>query len=129
MVRRVTLDSGALTAAATGDARVRANLQAFRRNGVEVVLPAVVLVESTTGEGPRDARVNLVVKGCRVAPTTEAVARRAAALRFRAGRPDLTVDAVVVATAELDGGSAVLTFDAGDLTALAAGTTVRVELP
>lgn len=125
----MTLDSGALTAAAAGDARVRASLTAFRRNDVEVVLPAVVLTESTTGDGPRDARINLLVKGCAVEPVTEVIARRAAALRHRVGRPELTMNAVVVATAEQVGGGALLTRDLADCTVLAADTRVRVEQP
>jgi predicted nucleic acid-binding protein len=129
VVRRLTLDSGVLSALAEGDRRGRANLEAARRHDVEVVVPAVVLAESTTGQGPRDARVNLVIGGCRVAPTTEHIARRAAALRHRARRPDLTVDAMVVATAELVGGAALLTSDPGDCQLLAAGTGVRVEEP
>lgn len=125
----MTLDAGALSAAAEGDQRVRANLEALRRHNAEVVLPAVVIAESTTGDGPRDARVNLVIRGCQVASTTELIARRAGALRCRARRPDATVDAIVVATAELVGGGALLTFDLEDCTALAEGTSVRVEQP
>ncbi|MGH8897767.1 MAG: PIN domain-containing protein [Egibacteraceae bacterium] len=129
MVRRVTLGAGALSAAAEGDQRVRANLEALRRHNTEVVLPAVAIAESTTGEGTRDARVNLVIRGCQVASTTELIARRAGALRYRARRPDATVDAIVVATAELVGGGALLTFDREDCTALAENTSVRVEGP
>jgi predicted nucleic acid-binding protein len=125
----VTLDSGVLSAVADGDARARAHLEAFRRHDVEVILPAVVIAESTTGAGPRDARVNTVIGGCRIAPTTEAIARRAADLRYRARRPDATIDAIVVATAELVGGRALLTRDADDWGALAQPTAVRVQRP
>lgn len=129
MVRRVTLDSGVISALAEGDKRVRAHLEAFRRHDVEVIVPAPVIAESTTGVGPRDAKVNLVLRGCRIAPTTEPIARRAAALRYKARRPDTTVDAIVVATAELVGGGALLTGDPDDCSALAAPTNVRVETP
>ena len=86
MVRRVTLDSWVVSSLAEGDQRTRANLEAFRRRDVEVIVPAVVVAESATGEGPRDAVVNMVLGGCRIAATTEPVARRAAALRHRARR-------------------------------------------
>ena len=129
MVRRVTLDSGVVSALAEGDARARANLEAFRRRDVEVIVPAVVIAESTTGVGPRDARVNTVLSGCRIAPATEAIARRAAQLRFTARRPDATIDAIVVATADLVGGRALLTRDLDDCGALARSTDVRVQSP
>ncbi len=129
MVRRVTLDSGVVSAAAQGDARTLATLEAFRRRDVEIVVPAPVVTESTTGRGPRDTPVNLLLAGCRIAPTTESIARLAGRLRFRAKRPEGTVDAIVVATAELVGGRALLTQDLADCRALARETAVRVETP
>jgi len=129
VVRRVTLDSGVVSALAEGDARVRAHLEAFRRRDVEVIVPSVVIAECTTGRGPRDASVNLVLRGFRCASATEPVARRAAALRHQAGRPHATIDAIIVATAELVGGRALLTRDPADCGALAGGTGVRVEVP
>jgi predicted nucleic acid-binding protein len=126
---RVTLDSGVVSALATGDRGVLDHLEALRRSDVEAVVPTPVIAESTTGDGPRDAGVNLVVKGCRVEPTTEAIARRAAALRYKARRADATIDALVVATAELVGGGVLLTRDLDDCAKLAEPTKVRVRTP
>ncbi len=78
-----------------------------------------VLIESTTGNGGRDAKVNRFLAGCDVVQLTELVARRAAALRF-AARAGSAVDASVVAAAEARGGGVVLTSDLDDLEALAA---------
>lgn len=96
-----------------------------------VVIPAVVLAESTTGRGPRDASVNRVIAAVgEVAPIDEGVARLAGSLRYRA-RTDATVDAIVVATAARDGrGAVVLTGErrADHLRRLATGLPgVRVE--
>lgn len=127
MVRRVTLDAGLVAAIAGGEPRARAHLEAFRRNDVEVVVPAPVVVQSTTGSPGRDARVDMVIAGCRVMPTTEDIARRAAALRYESRRPDATVQAIVLATSELVGGRMLLTGDPEGCAALARVTSVRVE--
>lgn len=127
MVRRVTLDAGVVTAIAAGEPGARAQLEAFRRHEVEVVVPAPVIVECTTGTARVDARVDVVIEGCRVMDTTEAIARRAAALRHIARVPDATVAAITVATAELAGGRMLLTRDPEGSTALTLLTGVRVE--
>lgn len=57
--------------------------------------------------------------------TSERVARRAGELRYQSRRTD-TVDAIVVATADLVGGRAVLTTDPDDCRVLAAPTDVQV---
>ena len=81
-------------------------------------MPAGVIVESTTGAAGRDATVNRFLHGCEIAPLTELIARRAAALRYGA-RVGSAVDAMVVATAESRGGGVVLTGDIDDLGPLA----------
>jgi hypothetical protein len=129
VVRRVTLDAQLVAAIAEGEPRARAHLEAFRRNDVEVVVPAPVIVQSTTGMPGRDARVDTVIAGCRVMDTTEDIARRAAALRYEARRPDATVAAIVVATSELVGGRMLLAGDPAGCVALAGPTSVRVEAP
>lgn len=126
MVRRVTIDAGILRSVADGDLG-RAHLEVFRRHDVEVVVPAPALVECTTGKRLRDARMNVVIGGCRVAVTTEQIARRAAALHQRSGLTDAVIDAMVVATSELVGGSALLTYRPEVCSTLAAPTAVRVE--
>ena len=81
-------------------------------------MPTVVLVKSLQGHPGRDTNINRFLKTCIVEPTvTDAVARRAAELRRRAGRGS-AVDAIVVAMAEP--GGTVLTGDEADLGALSA---------
>lgn len=89
-------------------------------------VPTVVVVECLTGSGPRDARVNAVLKHCEVIDRIPlALARRAALLRTRAGRGS-AVDAIVVALAEP--GGLVFTGDPSDLAALAShARNVSVE--
>lgn len=117
---RLVLDSGAVIALAKLEPRARAALTAAWENGAEVVVPAVVLAETTRGNGPRDAGVNRVLKAVgNVAPTSEDRGRTAGALLARAGS-SATVDALVVAEAVQAGGGVVLTGDADDLRRLAA---------
>jgi hypothetical protein len=81
----------------------------------------VVLVECLTGHPAKDAVTNRFLKTCDIAEfAPQALARRAAALRTQARRGS-AVDALVVASAEP--GGVVLTFDAGDLPALAEHAT------
>lgn len=78
----------------------------------------MVLVESLTGSAARDAPTHRLLKGCDVVVgVSEGLARRAAALRYRARRGS-AVDALVVASAEP--GGFVLTGDTGNMGALAA---------
>jgi predicted nucleic acid-binding protein len=117
---RVVLDSGAVIALAAGEPRARARLEEGLERRVAVVIPAVVLAETTRG-GPRDAPVNRLVNAVEeVSPTTEATARLAGRLLGSAGRDD-TVDALVVAEAATMSPTVILTADAKDLSALAAG--------
>ncbi len=90
------------------------------------VVPTAVLVESITGRGPRDARVNRLLQTCDVTGLDEDLARRAATLRTFA-RKGSAVDAIVVATAEHKACYLVLTSDDEDLAALAQHAR-RVEI-
>jgi predicted nucleic acid-binding protein len=86
----------------------------------EVIVPAAVLSESTTGDGARDAEVNRVLRALTVAPTLEETARLAGALRFRA-RTDDGIDALVAAEAASPNVSTLLlTSDPQDLRRLLA---------
>lgn len=118
------LDSGALSAWAGRERRVLAALEAVRRAGGHVVVPTVVVAESTTGLPDRDAAVNLRLKGCVLDPCDEQRARRAAALRFATGAAGAVsvVHAVVAATGE-SVGARVLTGDPADLRQLAVAST------
>ena len=86
----------------------------------DVVIPAPVLVECTTGHGPRDAEVDRIIEILRgedavLVDVDEDTARRAGALRYRAGIDD-GIDALVAAIAVGDGSEArLLTSDPKDL--------------
>ena len=120
------LDSGAVTSLARqAHGSAVTTHKAGAGSPVVAIVPSVVLVECLQGRQHSDAAVNRFLKKCKVvgAPD-ERLARRAGAIRARAGRGS-AVDAVVVAMAEP--GGAVLTHDIEDLQALAAharGVTV-----
>ena len=114
-----TLDSSALTKLATQDRVTMARVQRLLdRDLWPPVVPTAVLVESLTGHGPRDARVNRLLQTCEISDLDAPVARRAGYLRTRA-RAGSAVDAVVVATAEAAASDIVITGDEDDLTRLA----------
>ena len=126
MVARLTLDSSAVSALAAGHQRLRADLIVLQRRGLEAIVPSVVVAECETGNGPRDASTNRVLNRLTVVSVDESIARRAGQLRYEAQRQDATIDALVVATAEIAGGGLVFTGDRGDLRQLAQPTSVSV---
>ncbi|MGH8907450.1 MAG: PIN domain-containing protein [Egibacteraceae bacterium] len=101
-------------------------LEAAQRDGGIVVVPTIAIVESTVGNGRRDARINLWLKSAQTAPLTLPLARIAARLRATASLKVSAADAVVAATAVERDGCVLITSDPRDLTALCAGTPVRV---
>lgn len=123
------LDSGAVLALARGDVRARAFIQRARELGAEVVVPVVVVGETTRGSGPRDATVNRVLKAVGEIPAAvEQTGRTAGALLAAAGSAE-TVDAFVVAEAVLRQVAQILTGDPDDLRPLADGHAgVRISL-
>ena len=116
----IVLDSGGLSRLAERSRRGAALLAVLRRDGHwPPLVPTPVLVESLQGDPGRDANTNRLLKTCEIVEEIpETLARRAAALRTRCGKGS-AVDALVVALAEP--GNTVLTSDAEDLLALAAG--------
>lgn len=125
---RVILDSGAVIALAANQPRVRQIVDRAIREHSLLVVPAVVLAETTRG-GARDARVNRVLKAVQeITPVTEAIAREAGRLLAAANIANATVDALIVAEAALHGPSLILTGDLDDISALAAQhTDVRIH--
>lgn len=114
-----TLDSSALTRFATHDRATMARIQRLLDRGLwPPLVPTAVLVESLTGRGPRDARVNRLLRTCDLVALDVDVARRAASLRTQA-RKGSAVDAIVVATAEVQASELVITGDEQDIAALA----------
>lgn len=118
---RVILDSGAVIALAVGQGRARQLVERALKQRDVLVVPAVVIAETTRG-GPRDAGVNRVLKSVHnVASVTERIAREAGRLLAAAGLPNVTVDALVVAEASRQEPTVILTSDVRDISALAAG--------
>ncbi len=117
---RCVLDSGGLTALVGGSQRAREWLRWVIEHDGVISLPTPILVESTTGDGARDAEVNRIVGVLERAAAVlqapdEATARRAGRLRYLA-KTDDGIDALVAAAAVGDGSPAVvLTSDPGDL--------------
>jgi predicted nucleic acid-binding protein len=125
---RLILDSGAIIALAANQARLRQFVERALRDRLLIVVPAVVIAETTRG-GARDAPVNRVLRAIHeIAPVTEATAREAGRLIAAANIARATIDALIVAEAVLHGPSVVLTGDLGDISALAANHKhVRVQ--
>lgn len=86
-----------------------------------VVIPAVVIAETTRG-GPQDAPVNQVIKAVNeVTAVTEATARQAGRLLGKSSRRGMTVDALVAAAAVSLRPAVVLTGDPRDMAELLEG--------
>jgi predicted nucleic acid-binding protein len=126
------LDSEALSALAADDRRMQPWATFARRTDSTLHASTVTLAEVTDGSS-RDANVQRVAKALRIEDVTTAIGYRAGALRAAASSSrrkvrDLTVDAIVAATAlALPGPVVVLTSDDNDFTVLLDGTPVRVE--
>ena len=114
----LVLDSGGVSRLAEHSRQAVALILALRDEGLwPPLVPSPVLVECLEGHVGRDAQTNRFLKTCDVVEEIgEPVARRAAALRRRAGCGS-AIDALVVAFAEP--GGTVLTSDLEDLEALA----------
>lgn len=85
-----------------------------------LLVPTAVIAEALTGDFRRDANLNRALKGTVLVDLDVGIARSAAALRHtyrRAGAG--TIDAIVVATADLVVGTRVVTGDPADLRLLA----------
>jgi len=118
------LDSGGLAAWAQRrpPRDVLEALEVVAASGGKVVVPTVVVVESTTGRPGDDCAVNHRLRRAHPDPCLIDRARQAAALRFRSVRDVSAVDAVVVATAVALPSSAVVTSDPADIAALLAAS-------
>ena len=126
----LVLDSEALSGLVRHDRRIQVVLAAARQNDRRPVVPAVVLAEVMTG-GPGDAAYWHVVGRLVLTDTTPRIAARAGALRERAAavrrkKRDLTVDALVAATAHELAPAVVATGDPADMALLAPEPGVRV---
>lgn len=128
-IHRLLLDSGGLSAVASGDLRALAIFEKAVAQGIPIAVPVVVIAESTRGTA-RDAGTNRLLKAIgrarkAIIPLSESTARTAGRL-LHAARSSETIDAIVVAEASNEGGSAILTSDTSDLGRLATGLNVTI---
>ena len=115
----VLLDATALSQAAHGDVRVRAELAIAEQIGAGVHVSAITLAEVLRGHR-RDAGVHRLLAGVDQEAVSAELGRAAGELLGRTRRDD-TVDAAVAVTADrIAGRVRLLTGDAGDLRALTA---------
>lgn len=129
----VLLDAEAVSALASQSLRIYPWLAAVAQTGSTLYVSAATLAETTDGTA-RDANVRCVVAShAIVRPVDQQVGfsagrLRAAASRGRKKPRDLTIDALVAATAlTLQPPVIVLTADVGDFAALLEGAAVRVH--
>lgn len=126
------LDSEALSAAAQDQRVMQPWLELARQSDFVLYVSAATLAEVTDGSA-RDALVRRIVKAMRVVPVTAEIGYSSGGLRHVAATTrrkarDLTVDAIVAATAvTLPPPTVVLTSDPDDLRLLLQDTQVRVE--
>ena len=112
----VTLDTGALIAAERNDRRFWVWWKWQTSRGVVATVPSPVVAQAW--RSARDARLAMVLAGCREVPMDPSTSRRTGELCGAAKTADV-VDAVVVRGAA-DRHDDVLTSDPGDLRLLAA---------
>jgi predicted nucleic acid-binding protein len=129
VIRRWTLDAGAVIAYQRGEAWMRAAVRAAIRGEAELTIPATVLAESWRGSTREHGHWSSALIGSSVVePLTEALAKRAGEL---VGRVDgaTAIDATVAVSAA-QRGDTVLTSDPHDLQRLADDLgTIRVWSP
>lgn len=132
MARVLVLDCEAVSALAEQRRGMAERLAAAQQADHRVLIPAVVLAEVATG-ARSDAAIWHVLGKIPSIDLSQAVAMRAGALRSRAQRVrrkrrDLTVDAIVAATAIELTPSVVITADKADLELLVDGFDVKVSV-
>ncbi len=130
--RSILLDAEAFSALALGEKRMQAWAEIARRTDSVLYVSTATLAEVADGSA-RDTGLRQTAKAVRFVEVSSATGYRAGALRAEAGRRrrkvrDLTIDALVAATAgELPSPVVVLTSDVDDLALLLATTDVQVE--
>ncbi len=124
-VTGVTYDSGALIAAERGERRMWARHRALLLRRLVPVVPAPVVAQCWRGTS-RQAQLARLLAGCETESLDDSQARATGTLAGRARTTDI-VDASVVEGA-LRRGDLVISADEGDLTALAAAVSRRLEI-
>jgi len=131
LARVLILDSEAVSALAEQRQGMVERLAAAREADHRVLIPTVVLAEVATG-APTDAAIWHVLGRIPTVDLPRSVSMRAGTLRARADsvrrkKRDLTVDAIVAATAVELAPSVVITADEPDLELLVDGFDVKVS--
>lgn len=131
LARVLILDSEAVSALAEQRKGMVERLAAAREAEHRVLIPTVVLAEVATG-APTDAAIWHVLGRIATVDLPQSVSMRAGTLRARADsvrrkKRDLTVDAIVAATAVELAPSVVITADKPDLELLVDGFDVKVS--
>jgi predicted nucleic acid-binding protein len=131
LARVLILDSEAVSALAEKRKGMAERLAAAQEADHRVLIPTVVLAEVATG-APTDAAIWHVLGRIPTVGLPQVVAMRAGTLRGRADRVrrkkrELTLDAIVAATAVELAPSVVITADKSDLELLVDGFDVRVS--
>lgn len=131
LARVLILDSEAVSALAEQRKGMVERLAAAREADHRVLIPTVVLAEVATG-APTDAAIWHVLGRIPTVDLPQSVSMRAGTLRARADsvrrkKRDLTVDAIVAATAVELAPSVVITADKPDLELLVDGFDVKVS--
>jgi len=116
MAGRLILDSGAVIAWQRGRPSVWARIAEAARQGMPLVIPAVVVAECVRG-GPGDAMIHRLLATARVPLIGTRIALQAGRLLGEAGI-SATIDALIVAEAIGGGPSVILTSDPDDIKAL-----------
>jgi predicted nucleic acid-binding protein len=128
----ILLDADALSALAGHQRRIQAWATVAQRTDSILYASTVTLTEVTDGSA-RDAAIRHTAKAVRLEAVNEQIGYRAGALRASAAASrrkarDLTVDAIIAATAlALPVPAVVLTSDPRDLRLLLTGTHVKIE--
>ncbi|WP_199701513.1 hypothetical protein [Jiangella rhizosphaerae] len=120
----ITYDTGALVAAEANRVDIWALHRDALRHEIRPVVPAAVLAQAWRG-GPQH-QLSRLLRGCKIEPMTEQLAREAGAACAAARTSDV-VDATVVISA-LSRGDLVVTSDLGDLARLSDALNVSLRL-
>ena len=123
-VTGITYDSGALIAAERGERRMWARHRALLLRRAVPVVPAPVVAQCWRGTS-RQAQLVRLLAGCEVETLDDTRAKATGTLAGRARTTDI-VDACVVEGA-LRRGDFVITSDKGDLGAIAAAVSRRLD--
>jgi hypothetical protein len=123
-VTGITYDSGALIAAERGERRMWARHRALLLRRAVPVVPAPVVAQCWRGTS-RQAQLARLLAGCEVETLDDTRAKATGTLAGRARTTDI-VDACVVEGA-LRRGDFVITSDKGDLSAIAAAVSRRLD--